>query len=165
MYHSKNQQILRILLFTMLSIVLVSECIGNIIPDLLKELDDYTLKSGTIEQFRFKTEKYERRGRERIDTTLIVVLENSTELYFRDSYSEYFNKLMAPGKLIEYYPNGHNSNVNPVQVTVDKKIIYDLSQSKKYQYYLVIFTLFIIPVTFFKIYSLYNNMEQENDRH
>ena len=73
-------------------------------------------------------------------------MTDNTEVKLSASeYSDFFDEIQNVkniGKKIKWYlENGVANNMNPIQVEIDNKIIYDVHEAMKWKYLLIILTL------------------------
>jgi hypothetical protein len=140
--------------FHFMTIVLVLGTFFFVIPNLSTDTKDYNSKTKIIESFRIDEKERTTKGfQKRIEYTLVLVMSDKTELEFSDSeYSKYFEKLSSNeniGKKIKYYSRNNGETMNPGQVEIDGKVIYDLKERMESKYLLILLTIG------FSTYSLY----------
>lgn len=133
--------------FHFFTIVLIFLCIFFVIPNLSSDLKNYNSDIKTIESSRIDEREYTGKyGDKRIEHTLVIVMTDQTELEFSASeYSKFFEELQSEkniGKNIKYYLANYTAdNMNPIQVEIENKIIYDTSESAKSKYFFLLLTL------------------------
>jgi hypothetical protein len=136
-----------------------------VIPNLSSDLKNYRSDIKTIESSRIDEREYSGRyGNKRIEHTLVIIMTDQTELKFSASeYSKYFEKLQNGkniGKNIKYYLGNYTAeNMNPIQVEIENKIIYDSSESAKSKYLLLLLTL---GFSFYSGYKLREYLKKRN---
>jgi hypothetical protein len=82
-------------------------------------------------------------------------MSDKTELKFSDSeYLKYFEELKNNqniGKSIKYYSRNNGETMNPSQVEIDGKIIYDLKERMKSKYILILLTIGFLTYSLYKL--------------
>lgn len=123
-----------------------------IIPNLSTNTKDYNSKTKIIESSRIDEEERIGKG---FEYTLVLVMSDKTELKFSDSeYLKYFEELKNNqniGKSIKYYSRNNGETMNPSQVEIDGKIIYDLKERMKSKYILILLTIGFLTYSLYKL--------------
>lgn len=133
--------------FHFFTIVMIFLSIFFVIPNLSSDLKNYKSDIKTIESSRIDEREYTGKyGNKKIEHTLVIIMTDQTELKFSASeYSKFFEELQNKkniGKNIKYYHGNYTAeNMNPMQVEIENKIIYEPSESAKSKYFLLLLTL------------------------
>ena len=128
-------------LFLILAVVVV-------VPDLSKGIKSYNKTTKTLESSRFIEKISYRRLHKRIKRTLVLTMTDNTEWYVGEVNRKSWDELQQAkyiGKNFSLYFSHEIRNVNyPVQIEIENKIIYDLNDSKFYDYMLLLLVLVMI---------------------
>ena len=130
-----------------MSILMIVLSIFFVIPNLSTDLKNYKEENKIIASSRIDEREYKGKfNQKRVEHTLVIVMTDQTELKFSASeYSKFFEELQNEkniGKKIKYYLSNYIAeNNNPIQVEIDNKLIYDLSERMKTKYLFLLLTL------------------------
>lgn len=141
-----------------LTIVLVICTPLYILPNLSTDLKNYYRGQAVLKQTRINEREYT--GRlfdKRVERTLILDLDDGTELRLSGQYYEYWGELQdkeSIGKIVTYYLGNNTAyGSNPVQIELNNKIIYDTTESIKWGYLIVLATIACMMYSGFLIYK------------
>jgi hypothetical protein len=142
--------------FHFMTIVLVFGTIFFVIPNLSTDTKDYNSKTKIIESSRIDEEERTGKGfQKRVEYTLVLVMSDKTELKFSDSeYSKYFEELKSSknfGEKIKYYSRNNGETMNPSQVEIDGKIVYNLKERMNSKYLLILLTIGFLTYSLYKL--------------
>jgi hypothetical protein len=143
----------------MLTIVLVICIPIFILPNLSNNLKNYTKGEGTLINARIHEREYTGRYfTKKVETTLILNLNNNVSIVLNDQYNDYWSTFLdrrSIGKKLTYYlgNNKVNKHLNPVQIVLDDKIVYDPSQNRTWEYILVLITVGCVIYSSKKYYT------------
>ena len=123
-----------------------------VIPDLSKGIKSYNKTTKTLESSRFIEKVSYHHLHKRIRRILILTMTDNTEWYVTEVNRKSWNELQQTkyiGKNFSLYFSHEIRNVNyPVQIEIENKIIYDLNDSKFYDYMLMLLVLVMILSSF-----------------
>ena len=120
----------------------------KVIPDLSKGIKSYNKTTKTLHSCRFIEKVSYHRSHKRIRKTLVLTMTDNTEWYVKGVNKKSWDELQQPkyiGKNFKLYFLHEIKKVNyPVQIEIENKVIYDLNDSKFYEYMLLLLLLVMI---------------------
>lgn len=128
-----------------LTIMLVIMVPLFVVPNLSTNLDNYEKENNIIKDTRIDTREY--RGKyfqKKIEKTLVIILNDESEIYLSNGQNcwEEIQSKDNVGKRITFYSGNNTSErMNPVQLEIEGKIIYDPTENVKWGCFLVIMTI------------------------
>jgi hypothetical protein len=136
-----------------------------VVPNLSSNLKNYESEIKTLKSTRIFEEEYTGKNlRKKVERTLILEMTDGTEIRLSTEYGEYWNELQSEhniGKQIKYYlGNNIEYGINPVQLEVENKIIYDPSHGVKWGYILVLMTIGMAIYSRIKLKKFFSNNDE-----
>ena len=133
-------------IFHFMTILMIILCVFCIVPNLSTDIKNYKEDNNIIASTRIDEREYrDRNFNKRVEHTLVILMTDNTEVKLSASeYSDFFDEIQNSDSLfkkITYFENGVANNMNPIQVEIDNKIIYDVHEAMKWKYLLIILTL------------------------
>lgn len=129
----------------MYNFLLIVASIFVILPNISENKSAYQLDIETLKSTRIDTREYTRKLQNRTEKSLILVMKDETEWKISDQYSDYWNRLQDTnniGKKIYLYSGNNTTRFhNPVQIEIEKEIIYDTKVGMGWKYLLLFMTI------------------------
>lgn len=129
------------------TIILVIYTFISIVPNLSNNLENYSKSEGSLRKASIHESEYTGRYfTKKVRTTLILRLDNGVNITLNDQYDAYWNIFLdrrSIGKKLTYYVRNNqiNQHLDPVQIELDDRIIYDPSQARVGDYFLILMTI------------------------
>ena len=128
--------------FTVMLIIMVPLFV---VPNLSTDLKNYQRETNVLKDTRIDVREY--RGKyfqKKVEKTLVILLQDESEIHLSNSQScwkEIQNKNNVGKKITFYSGNNTADRMNPVQLEIEDKVIYDPSENAKWGYFLVLMTV------------------------
>ena len=136
-----------------ITIILILCSIFLVIPNLSTNLSDYKKDTDILLKTSTKTDMKGHRFRNGIHRVLILEMESHKKWFVsNEKYLKFWTEIQSPnniGKRFTFYSGNHiTERHNPIRLEIENKVIYDSSEDKLPEYFILIIT---ICATFFSV--------------
>jgi len=128
----------------LLTVVLIFCSIGFIVPDLSSDISNYNKQQKILASTKIEEREYlNKYNQKRVDRTLVMEMSDATNWIVPNDYSKFWAEIQSKKNLnkeVTMYLSNSLGHV-PVQLSIDRKLIYDVNQNLPVKYLLIFMTI------------------------
>ena len=135
----------------------------SVIPNLSDDLKNYKSKTKILQSTRIDEKEYIKNFTKRVRKTFVLKMTDGTEVKLT-THKKCWKEIQSEknlGKKVKYYLAKHRSSgMNPIQLEIENKIIYDPSEIAKWNYIIILLT---IALTIYSAIKIRNYFQYKNE--